>query len=172
MDKDNEKLEQNKQEKAVSFFRKALFTGFFGGVFWSFIGFVASFFNFTAYSPATFILRSWLTTAWTDGWLGELISIFVIGLLSMGTAAIFYFFMKTVEGIWPSAIFGIALWFLVFYLLHPIFPTVPQMTRLDSDTVVTTICLFLLYGTFIGYSISYNYQDAQRAGGKNYSKDS
>ncbi|SDK55508.1 YqhR family membrane protein [Sediminibacillus albus] len=168
---ENKKLEQNKQEKAVPFFRKALYTGFVGGVLWSIIGFIAAFLNFTAFTPATFLLRSWLTAAWTDRWMGELLSILMIGLLSIGTAAVYYFLLKKVEGIWPSALFGIALWFLVFYLLQPVFPNVPHMTRLDSNTVVTTICLFLLYGTFIGYSISYNYEDGQRGDGNHYSKN-
>ncbi|WP_077621602.1 YqhR family membrane protein [Sediminibacillus massiliensis] len=165
-------LEQNKQEKPVSFFGRALFTGFIGGVIWSFFGAVASYFNFASVSPATFILRSWLDADWTGGWRGELLSIFIIGLLSILTAVIFYGLGKNMDGgIWPSAIFGLALWFVIFYLFQPIFPNIPHMTELNSNTVVTTICLYLLYGTFIGYSIAYNYQDIQKADGNNYSKN-
>ncbi|MRH43153.1 hypothetical protein GH741_10725 [Aquibacillus halophilus] len=156
---ENEKLEQNKHEKPISVLGKALITGFIGGILWSFFGAIASYFNFTSVSPATFVLRSWLHTNWSDGWLGELISIIAIGLLSIITAIIYYGLLKKIEGIWPSAAFGIALWFVVFYLLQPVFPNVSHMTDLDSDTIITTLCLFLLYGTFIGYSITYEYQD-------------
>lgn len=159
---EKEKLEQNQEENPRTIFQKALLTGFVGGVLWSLFGAIAYYFNFTTVSPATFILRSWLQTGWTDGWLGELVGIIVIGLLSIVTALVYYYLFKKMRGMWPSAAFGIALWFLVFYLLQPVIPNLPHMTELDSDTVVTTLCLFLLYGTFIGYSISYEYHDLNR----------
>ncbi|WP_226035044.1 YqhR family membrane protein [Aquibacillus saliphilus] len=160
---EKEKLEQNKHEKPIPILSKSLLTGFIGGVLWSFFGALASYFNFTTVSPASFVLRSWLQTDWSDGWLGELISIMVIGLLSVLTALLYYGLLKKVEGIWPSVSFGIALWFVVFYLLQPIFPNVEHMTHLSSDTILTTLCLFVLYGTFIGYSIAYEYQDANNS---------
>ncbi|WP_407268355.1 YqhR family membrane protein [Radiobacillus sp. PE A8.2] len=158
---EDKKLEQNKQEKPMSFLSKSLLTGFVGGVLWSFIGVIASYFNFSSVSPATFILRSWLQTDWSDGWLGELIAVTVIGIISIITAIVYYGLLKKYPGIMVSGIYGIALWFIIFYLLQPVFPNVPAMTELDSNTIVTTLCLFLLYGIFIGYSISYEYQDNQ-----------
>ena len=158
-----ETLEQNKHEKPISFLAKSLLTGFVGGVLWSLIGSIAAYFNFTSVSPASFILRSWLQNDWTDGWLGEVVSIIIIGLLSILVAILYYGLLKKMNGLWPSALFGIALWFLVYYVMEPIFPNVKHMTDLDSDTIVTTICLFVLYGIFIGYSISYEYQDQHKA---------
>ncbi|MCT2537532.1 YqhR family membrane protein [Aquibacillus koreensis] len=157
---ENEMLEQNKQEKPVSLLTKALLTGFVGGVLWSMLGALAAYFNFTSVSPASFILRSWLQTGWSDSWLGQLISIFVIGVISVLLAIVYYGLFRKMKSIWPSAIFGVGLWFIVYFLLQPIFPNVPQMAELSMDTVVTTICLFLLYGIFVGYSISYDYLDS------------
>ncbi|MBM7569692.1 YqhR family membrane protein [Aquibacillus albus] len=153
-------LEQNKREKPISVFASALLTGFIGGVIWSFFGVVAAYFNFSSVSPASFVFRSWLQTNWSDGWLGQLLSILVIGLLSILVALAYYLLFKQLKGIWTSIMFGIALWFVVFYLLQPIFPNINHMTKLDSNTIVTTLCLFGLYGAFIGYSISYEYQDS------------
>lgn len=159
----NQELEQNKREKPIPLLSKALLTGFVGGVFWSIVGALAAYFNFTSVSPASFILRSWLQTEWSDGWLGQLVSIIAIGILSVLMALVYYGVMKKSEGIWPSAIFGIALWFIVYYLLQPIFPNVSHMTDLDSTTIVTTVCLFLLYGIFVGYSISYEYLEQAKS---------
>ncbi|GGM40168.1 hypothetical protein GCM10011351_27840 [Paraliobacillus quinghaiensis] len=155
-----QKLEQNKQEQSTSVISKALFIGFFGGVFWSFIGWGASYFSFSSISPASFIIRSWLNQSWTDGWLAEVISIFLIGILSLIVAIAYYLFLRKLRGIWPSALFGLALWGIVFYVLLPVFPNIAEVTELTSDTIVTTVCLFLLYGIFIGYSISYEYLDS------------
>ncbi|WLR46297.1 YqhR family membrane protein [Halobacillus litoralis] len=55
--------------------------------------------------------------------------------------------------------YGIGLWAIVYFLLTPIFPAIPTFMELNSDTWVTTGCLFILYGVFIGYSISYEYRE-------------
>lgn len=157
--KANQQLEQNKREQPVSIIAKSVTIGFFGGILWSLIGWIASYFHFTSVSPASFLIRSWLHTEWTEYWLAELISIIGVGILSIAVALIYYFSLKKIRGLWPSIVFGLALWGIVFYVLLPIFPNVKPVQQLDSDTIVTTICLYLLYGIFIGYSISYEYLD-------------
>lgn len=57
--------------------------------------------------------------------------------------------------------YGIVLWVILFYILQPIFPNIPSLHELDKDTIITTLCLFIVYGTFIGYSISYDYHEYQ-----------
>ncbi|WP_117169249.1 YqhR family membrane protein [Paraliobacillus sediminis] len=154
-----QQLEQDKREQPTSIITKSLMTGFIGGLFWGFMGWFASFFNFTSVSPATFMIRSWLNQDWTNGWLAELLAIILIGVLSLAVAIIYYLLLKKLRGLWPSAIFGVVLWGIVFYVLLPIFPNISALNQLSGDTIVTTICLFLLYGIFIGYSISYDYLD-------------
>ena len=50
-------------------------------------------------------------------------------------------------------------WLLVFFVFNPIFPEVRTVTELTSDTIITTICIYLLYGLFVGYSISFEYNE-------------
>ncbi|CQR46800.1 hypothetical protein BN1058_01075 [Paraliobacillus sp. PM-2] len=152
-------LEQNKREQPVSIMARTLTTGFFGGVFWSFIGWIASYFHFTSFSPATFLIRSWLDADWTNTWLANVLSILGMGIISLLVAIVYYLFLRKTRGLLPSFLFGLLLWGVVFYALLPIFPNIKPLPQLDSDTIVTTICLFLLYGIFIGYSISYDYLD-------------
>ncbi|KGX90895.1 hypothetical protein N781_05875 [Pontibacillus halophilus JSM 076056 = DSM 19796] len=151
-------LEQNKQEKPMSVLSKSLITGFVGGVLWSFLGAIAYYFNFTTISSGSFVLRSFFQTEWTGTWLGELISILVIGLLSLATALIYFSVLKKTKGLWPSILFGVALWLITFFVFQPVFQAVPKVGELDGNTIVTTLCLFILYSVFIGYSISYDYQ--------------
>ncbi|MBM7552322.1 YqhR family membrane protein [Thalassobacillus pellis] len=156
---DEKRLEQNQREKPVSVFNKALFTGFVGGVLWSTFGAVAYYFNFTEVSAASFLFRSFWQTEWTSSLLGEVLAIFGVGIISIGVALLYFSLFKKMNGLMPAVLFGVVLWGLVFYLLNPIFPAVPFLTDLSSDTIVTTICLFVLYGAFVGYSISYEYHD-------------
>jgi len=153
----DQELEQNQREKPVPVFSKSLVIGFAGGILWSFVGAIAYVLNFSSVSAATFVLRSWIQTDWTSGWLGELIGILAVGLLSLGTAIVYFSLLKKAKGIAPAILFGVALWFIIFYLFNPVFAAVPEFYDFDSNTVVTTLCLFILYGTFVGYSISYEY---------------
>lgn len=60
---------------------------------------------------------------------------------------------------WMGIIYGGLLWLVTFFLIQPLFPYTKQIMELSLDTIISTICLFVLYGTFIGYSISYDYYD-------------
>nr|WP_156290871.1 YqhR family membrane protein [Oceanobacillus salinisoli] len=159
---ENKQLEQNKHsENTMSLLGRSLLTGFIGGVFWGGIAVFLYYFNFTEVSPKSFVLRSWLRTEWTDRWLGDLVSVFLVGLLSIITALIYYGLFKKINSMWMGVLYGIILWGIVFYLLQPIFTNVPNLFEQKANTIVTNICLFILYGTFIGYSISYDYHDTE-----------
>ncbi|RKQ37767.1 YqhR family membrane protein [Oceanobacillus halophilus] len=159
---ENNQLEQNKRnEDSMSLLARSLLTGFIGGLFWSTIAVILFYFNFSKVSPKSFILRSWLKTDWTSSWLGDLVSIVLIGVLSMIIALIYYGTLKKVKSMWVGVLYGIILWAIIFYLLQPIFNNVPGLFDLDTNTIVTTLCLYILYGIFIGYSISYDYHETQ-----------
>lgn len=70
--------------------------------------------------------------------------------------------LQKINKIWAGVGFGLGLWLIVFYVLNPIFPGLKSVQNLDLNTIITSICLYVLYGTFIGYSISYEYAEQQR----------
>ncbi|KGX88853.1 hypothetical protein N784_00435 [Pontibacillus litoralis JSM 072002] len=163
---ETQQLEQNKTEKPMSALSKAIVTGFVGGVLWSFIGTVTYYFSFSTVSAASFVIRSWIQTEWASSWLGELLGILCVGVLSIVVAVLYFFLFRKMVGMMPAMIFGVALWFVFFYFMNPVFEAVPSFSELDSNTIVTTICIYLLYGTFIGYSISYEYQQYEAENAK------
>mgnify|MGYP001382662567 CR=1 FL=1 len=137
---------------------RTIMTGFIGGVFWSAIWVVIHYLNFTELSPNYFILRSWLKTDWTSGWIGQIISIIVIGVLSIIPAYIYFLLFKKINHLWIGIVFGIALWGLFMVLLQ-LFPSIKNFNQLEFDTIITMLCLSVLYGIFVGYSISYDYYE-------------
>lgn len=159
---EDKKLEQNKQEQPMSLLSRSLITGFVGGLLAGFFGVIIYFFNFSEVSPKSYLIRSWVTADWTDGWLGNTLSILMVGVLSLLTAFIYYGLFKKINSLWMGVGFGIILWGIVFYIIQPIFPNIPDLMDLNRYTIVSTLCLFILYGTFIGYSISYDYADTIR----------
>ncbi|PMC39582.1 hypothetical protein CJ195_06600 [Bacillus sp. UMB0899] len=156
--KDQPNLEQNKKEEPMSVMGKSIVTGFAGGVFWSAIAYLAYILNFTEISP-NLILQPFTLGDWKDGVLGNIISIIIIGLISVGAALVYYAILKRFDGMWLGILYGGALWGLVFFILNPIFPNVETVFELSRATIVTTLCLYILYGVFIGYSISFDYKE-------------
>lgn len=152
-------MNENKRIKRFFLLMRSLLTGFISGLLWSTIGVIMYYFNFTEVTPKTFILRPWKSVAWTNGWLGDIVSIVTIAVLSIGIAFIYYGLFKKLPSIWSGVIYGCILWVIFFILIQPLFPHVKQLAELSKETIVTTISLFILYGTFIGYSISYDYYD-------------
>ncbi|WP_236634724.1 YqhR family membrane protein [Alteribacter lacisalsi] len=161
----NGKQEQNNTEEALSYHATVAVIGFFGGVFWSALAYVAYVFSFTRVGPSM-ILLPWALPDWKNGWLGQLIGILAIGIISIGVAFIYRIVFVKINKMWPGAVFGFVLWAIVFGAFNPMFPGVDPLTRMDVNTLITTLCLYVLYGAFIGYSVAYEYDERLRAEGE------
>ncbi|CAG9619238.1 YqhR family membrane protein [Sutcliffiella rhizosphaerae] len=157
---EKKKLEQNEREEPMSFMTKVVVTGFIGGVFWSLIGYCAYSFSFTEISPNV-VLQPWALGNWKEGWLGHIISVILLGLFGIGAALIYSMALKKFNQFWIGIIYGGALWALVFFLLNPMFPSIKTVRELTLDTNVTNICLYILFGVFVGYSISFEHNEMQ-----------
>ncbi|MFB5662013.1 YqhR family membrane protein [Alteribacillus sp. HJP-4] len=144
-----------------SYTQKVAGIGFFGGLFVSILSYVAHFFHFTKVGPAI-AMDPWALAEWKSTYLGHIAGILFISIISLGLTLLVRAALQEIESIWPGLCFGLILWLIVFYLLHPVFPNLPPVERLGSATITTTICLFVLYGIFIGYSISYEYNEIKR----------
>ncbi|WP_010650842.1 YqhR family membrane protein [Oceanobacillus massiliensis] len=146
-------------EEKMSLLSRSMLTGFIGGLLWSSIGSLMYYFNFSEVAPRSFILKSWLNAAWTDRWLGLIITILIAGIISVIAAFIYYGLFRKINSIWMGSIYGIIMWVIIFYIMQPVFPNIPAFMDLTFNTHISTLCLFILYGTFIGYSISYDYHE-------------
>ncbi|RXY98583.1 hypothetical protein DMO16_02260 [Fictibacillus sp. S7] len=154
--------DKNKRDEPSSFMGRVVSVGFFGGLFWGFIGFFAYYLNLSKIGPAL-ILAPWALGKWKSQWLGQLIGVVVIALLSILVAIVYRFLFSRIKSKFAGIFFGVLLWVLVFYLLHPIFPDLEPMNKIGRNTISTTLCLYILYGVFVGYSISFEYQERQEA---------
>ncbi|MGX1192943.1 YqhR family membrane protein [Metabacillus sp. SLBN-84] len=152
--------QDEKQGEGLPFIARAMITGFAGGIFWSLIGYLAYVLNMTEISP-NMLLQPFLLGDWKNGTIGNFAGVLVIGFLSVGTALVYYLVLKRFSSIFVGMIYGAALWALVFFLLNPIFPNVKTVFELERLTTVTMICLYILYGVFIGYSISFEQNELQ-----------
>ncbi|WP_034741837.1 YqhR family membrane protein [Halalkalibacter wakoensis] len=153
-------VERNKQEEQMSFAAKVALIGLFGGLIWSLIGYFAFYFHFIRVGPAL-ALMPFVLGDWKDTYIGQLVGVAVISVLSIGVAFLYKLVLQKINKLWAGIGFGLVLWVLVFYVLNPIFPGLKSVTNLDLNSIITSICLYVLYGAFIGYSISYEYAERQ-----------
>ncbi len=135
-----------------------LITGFFGGVFFSSLHIVSHYFHLTKVDHIQILQFFHLDFFWVKRWYGYLFFIIFSGFLSIVFALLYYFIAKQLHGWIYGAIYGLLLW-LVFVLLIPaMMKTVTFPDFLKTYMNVYYLCSFLIYGIFIGYSISYDYE--------------
>ncbi len=156
-----ENQQQNRQEEQMSFTAKVALIGLFGGIIWSLVGYFVFYFNFIRVGPAL-ALMPFVVGDWKDTYIGQLVGVAVIAVLSIGLAFLYKLVLQKIHKLWAGVGFGLVLWLIVFYVLNPLFPGLKSVQNLDMNTIITSICLYVLYGTFIGYSISYEYAEQHR----------
>ncbi|MET3699201.1 membrane protein YqhR [Bacillus oleivorans] len=152
--KESKDLEQNKKEEQLSLVALSVIIGLCGGFLWSLIGYIAYLFSFTEVSPRA-VLEPIAVGDWQNTWLGLVISFVILSVLSAGTALLYYVAFKRFKGMWPGMVYGLLLFGIIFFILNPLFPSIEPIREIDGYTWVTSACLYILYGVFIGYSISY-----------------
>ncbi|MBU8594786.1 YqhR family membrane protein [Shouchella clausii] len=153
---------QIQEEKQMGFTTKTVLIGFFGGLIWSLIGYFSYYFNFTQVGPS-FVLLPWALGEWKTGHIGQVVGVGVIAICSIGVAFLYKWMLQKVNSIWPGVGFGVLIWVIVFYILNPFIPQLKPVQSYTVNTLVTTLCLFILYGLFIGYSIAYEYAEQNEA---------
>ncbi|MBS4194632.1 YqhR family membrane protein [Lederbergia citri] len=141
----------------MSVLKLACVTGFVAGVFGTLFGFFLHYFNFTEISPK--VILTPFSGKWTDGWLGFVITVLLYGLISIVIALLYYMALRKQKSLIWGALYGALIFIIIFLVLYPIIPDVKWLFRYPFNTIATELGFFLLYGLFIGYSISYEYEE-------------
>ncbi len=128
--------------------------GFVGGLVCSFFGYVAYFFHLVKVNPSI-ILDPFVVKSWREGIFGNVLSMFIISVLSICVAFLYYALLRKKMSFFVGIIFGACLWGIVFYGVSHVIPAMDALKETDRNGIVTSICLYVLYGVFIGYSISF-----------------
>jgi hypothetical protein len=157
---------EHEQEESFSFIKMVVITGFSGGILWSVVGYLTYYFNFTKVEP-NIILEPFTIGTWRESWIGIIISIIAYGIISVGAALVYYVILKKLKSMWIGFGYGILLFICVFVILNPIFPSMKPFFKLGTNTIITSVCVYVLYGVFVGYSISYEQNERTHYRNKN-----
>lgn len=150
---------KTKQTEQRKFLTRILMTGWIGGILWSLFAIVLYQFNFIEVRPKSYLLHSWLGNEFVSTWKGTLLTIFIASLISIGVSFIYYLLFKKVNSIFMGIGFGVMIWLIFVFITQYTFPNIKPFTDFDKVSMLSSICIFILYGTFIGYSISFDYYE-------------
>lgn len=151
--KNDRKHEGNQQ----ALFLRTVLTGLVGGMLAYGMSVFMHYFSFSEISPKTYVIKLLGTNEWINSWIGDMIALCLTGILSILMASLYYLLFRKILSLMLSLFYGFVLWLLTIGFIHPLFPNTKNLFELDGNTIVSTLCHFLLYGIFIGYSISYDY---------------
>lgn len=140
---------------------KSLIIGLWGGIIWGTLFVLLHLFKMIEVNPMILFRSIFGDKLWLTKWYSYVLLIMVIGIVSMLVAVLYCFTLKQLKSWLVGGGYGIVIWILLIVGLPLIINGFTGMSTYNSQTYIATFCVFLLYGTFIGYSISFEYQYAQ-----------
>ncbi|MUT66732.1 YqhR family membrane protein [Paenibacillus sp. NEAU-GSW1] len=132
--------------------------GLFAGLFWGVVRWLLYEINFTVELPGflvePFFRNSFLKSPW-----GITIGISGFIVFSIIAALIYYFLFAKLRGPWPGVLYGLLWWAILFVFTGPMLQMTKPITEAGWNTLTTELCIFMLWGLFIGYSTAFEYTD-------------
>ncbi|MFS0643984.1 YqhR family membrane protein [Siminovitchia sp. 179-K 8D1 HS] len=142
----------------ISLLTLAVVTGLVAGIFGGLMGYLLYYFNFTEISPE--VILTPVAGSWKSNWIGIIIVSMIYGVISIIVALVYYALLRKKKSFVWGAVYGAALFIVIFFVLHPLYPNAKSILSYDINTILTGLTSFILYGVFIGYSISYEYEES------------
>jgi hypothetical protein len=136
----------------------ALYIGFFAGFIWGGLKMIQNYFHFSTLPPG-FLVEPFFKHTFLMSWQGFLLGWFFFILFSIIAAVVYTVFLRKVKGPYMGMMYGLGWWVLIYLLIGPWTGMNLPLGRIDINTLITDACLFLIWGLFIGYSISVEFTD-------------
>jgi uncharacterized membrane protein YagU involved in acid resistance len=134
--------------------------GFFAGLFWGLIKLFFYAFEFTKVEPA-FFAKTWYVSGYLITRQGYVVSMFWIIVGSIASALLYAALFRKLKGPWPGVIYGLVWWAALFLWIGPATGMTEPIWEMDRNSFWTELCLFVLWGEFIGFSINFEFTDEQ-----------
>lgn len=144
---------QSRRARTAGRWETVVTVGVAGGLMFSTLHYLAYLFRFTSVSPALWV--EWgMGKPFGRTPAGLLLSMAIWTLLSVVVALLYDRAVgRRIHPVGGGVGLGLLLWALVF-LGGPMLGLVPGLAQLDIDTLSTELALFLVYGLFVGHSLS------------------
>ena len=142
-------------------FSFALELGFYAGFIWGALRWLSYYLGFTKMVPG-FLLEPFFKHSFLLSIAGQLAGWLSFIAFSVICALLYVFLFRKAKGPWPGIAYGVVWWAVIYIALNPLFHFTVNVKKLSWDTNITELCLFLLWGLFIGYTTAVEYTDEKQ----------
>jgi len=150
--------DRNNSQEHTGVWSFALQIGIFAGLIWGAVRAGAAYFKFTKI-PASFMAKPFVAASYVQSSVGFWMGWLTFILFSIIAALLYAALFRKVRGYWAGLVYGTAWWALIVLLVGPATGMMKWIYRYDWNTIITDFCLYIVWGLFIGYSISFEFTD-------------
>ncbi|MNW36801.1 hypothetical protein D3C74_138200 [compost metagenome] len=136
----------------------SMLTGFFAGVIWGCVRWLTHYMHFTRVEPG-FLAEPFFRHSFIVSGAGQITGLLFFIAFSVLASLLYALTMKTLKGPYPGMIYGVVWWAILFVLAGPKLGMMSPVNRSTWDSIFTDFCLMLIWGLFIGYTISVEFTD-------------
>lgn len=152
--------EKNVGEMKTNRWLFVIYIGFFAGLIWGAMKIIEHYFKFTTIVVG-FLVEPFFKHDFLMTWQGVLIGWGFFMVFSIIAAFIYMVTMWRLQSAWWGIGYGALWWAAIYLLIGPLAGMTYWITDLDLNSILTDLCLFLVWGMFIGYSIAIEYTDTR-----------
>lgn len=147
--KKKSKTSVNMAEKKA---KMAVSVGFWGGLIWHSLWYLAHFLNMSSIGPRMFV-KPFVSDGFYLSVAAQWVGIGVATLASIVWALFYVYSLVRLKRGWIGLGYGLVIWAFYFLLLSPILGLSKPVWEMGANTISTLLSIFSLYGLFIGYSL-------------------
>jgi len=136
----------------------SLWIGLFAGIIWGLVRWFAVGLKFTDV-PQAFLADPWIRRAELGSGFWHFIGLLLFILMSVAAGFVYWALLGKLKGPLPGLFFGAAWWALIFLVVGPPSGAVLPAWSIGWKSLITELCLYVMWGLFIGYSIAFEYHD-------------
>lgn len=132
--------------------------GAYAGLIWGCVRWLFHNMKFTIELPG-FLLEPFFKHEFLITYWGIAVGIAAFILFSIGAALLYMVLLGRFKGPWPGLLYGLVWWALMFLAAGPMIGMTGKVNAVGWNTFFSELCIFLLWGIFIGYSIAFEFTD-------------
>lgn len=136
----------------------SIYTGFYAGLIWGAFKILEFYLKFTVIVPG-FLVEPFYKHSYLTEWQGILIGWASFIVLSILASFIYGAWFYKVKGSWLGIVYGIVWWALICLLIGPLTGMMKPINQYDWNTIMAELCLYVVWGLFIGYTIALEFTD-------------
>jgi uncharacterized membrane protein YagU involved in acid resistance len=134
--------------------------GIAAGILFGGLDYLAYFLQLTNWGPSL-LVRPLVNPDNVHDWQSQLFGI-VVGIgFSVLISLLYAHTLVRWQSPWTGMGFGVVLWVICYVILFPLGGWGVPLSKWGLETNITEFCAFLLYGLFIGYSLSAELNDQE-----------